>query len=285
MGALSRGVLSTPETGIPPRTNVLGVGIHALNLAQAVALIDSALSARRKGIVCATGVHGVTEARKDPAFRRILNDAFLNIPDSRPIFWVGRLEGFNQIAHIGGPELMLGVCEMSLLREYTHFLCGGNAGVAQELREALMRRFPGIKITGTYTPPFRPLNKDEQTELLQLVSQQKPDICWVGLSTPKQEKFMAEYLHKLDTTIMVGVGAAFDFHTGRVQDAPAWMKTAGLAWLHRLCREPKRLWKRYLKAIPRFLGEITLQLLKLRTYDLEAPSRSEQQLEKDTIAT
>jgi N-acetylglucosaminyldiphosphoundecaprenol N-acetyl-beta-D-mannosaminyltransferase len=259
------------EPRIPLRANVLGVGIHAVDVDHALALIDSALVHGRKGIVCATGVHGITEARKDPTFRALLNNAFLNIPDSRPTFWVGRLEGFRQIAHIGGPRLMLKVCEMSLLKGYKHFLYGGGAGVAQELRETLLQKFPGIKITGTYTPPFRPLNRDEEAELLHLVSQQKPDICWVGLSTPKQERFMAEYLDRLDTTVMIGVGAAFDFHTGRVKDAPQWMKTAGLAWVHRLCQEPRRLWKRYLKAIPRFLYEITLQLLKFKKYDLEVP--------------
>jgi N-acetylglucosaminyldiphosphoundecaprenol N-acetyl-beta-D-mannosaminyltransferase len=274
-----------PEIHIPLRANVLGVGIHALGVAEAVALIDSALAQGRKGIVCATGVHGITEARKDFRFRTLLNSAFLNIPDSRPTFWVGRLQGFRQMGHIGGPRLMLKVCEMSVTRGYTHFLYGGDVGVAQQLSEVLVRKFPGIKITGTYTPPFRPLNEDEQGELQHLVSRQKPDICWVGLSTPKQEQFMAEYLNKLDTTIMVGVGAAFDFHSGRAKDAPTWMKTAGLAWLHRLCREPKRLWKRYLNAIPRFLYEITLQLLKIRTYDLEAPSINERHLAKDTAST
>jgi N-acetylglucosaminyldiphosphoundecaprenol N-acetyl-beta-D-mannosaminyltransferase len=260
-----------PEIQIPPRANILGVGVHALSLEQAVAIIDSAISERRKGIVCATGVHGITEARQDPRFRALLNSAFLNIPDSRPTFWVGRLEGFRQIDHIGGPRLMLKVCEMSVKKGYTHFLYGGDLGVAQQLQRVLFRKFPGIKVTGTYTPPFRPLTHDEESDLLRLVSQQKPDICWVGISTPKQERFMAEYLNKLDTTVMIGVGAAFDFHTGRVKDAPQWMKSAGLAWVHRLCQEPRRLWKRYLKANPRFVYEVTLQLLRLKRYDLEVP--------------
>lgn len=180
---------------------------------------------------------------------------------------------------------MLKVCEMSLQKGYTHFLYGGDVGVAQQLGEVLLRKFPGIKIAGTYTPPFRPLNGDEEAELLRLVSQHKPDICWVGLSTPKQERFMAEYLHKLDTTVMIGVGAAFDFHTGRVKDAPQWMKTAGLAWVHRLCQEPRRLWKRYLKANPRFVCEITLQLLRLKSYDLEVPCSKQRHVTKDPATT
>jgi N-acetylglucosaminyldiphosphoundecaprenol N-acetyl-beta-D-mannosaminyltransferase len=272
-----------PEAQVPLRANVLGVGIHALDLGQAVALIDSAIAEGRKEFVCATGVHGVTEARKDPGFRALLNSAFLNIPDSRPIFWVGRLEGFRQIAHIGGPRLMLSICAQSVERGYTHFLYGGEAGVAQQLREILMQKFPGIKITGTYTPPFRGLNDKEEAELLRLLSLHKPDICWVGLSTPKQEKFMAEYLPKLDTRVMVGVGAAFDFHTGRVKDAPQWMKTAGLAWTHRLYQQPGRLWKRYLKANPRFVFEIALQLLKFRNYDLDSENRP--LLAKDAATT
>jgi N-acetylglucosaminyldiphosphoundecaprenol N-acetyl-beta-D-mannosaminyltransferase len=276
---------STLSAYIPPRANLLGVGIHALDVKQAVALIDSAIAEGKKGIVCATGVHGITEARRDPEFRSILNSAFLNIPDGRPAFWVGRIQGFKRMRHVGGPELMLSVCEMSVLKGYTHFLYGGDIGVAEQLRENLARKFPGINITGTYTPPFRPLNSDEKAELQDLLSQQKPDICWVGLSTPKQEFFMAEYLTQLDTIIMVGVGAAFDMHTGRIKRAPDWIKAAGLAWLHRLCQEPRRLWKRYLRANPQFLCQITLQLLGLRTYNLESPRRETHLSPKDPATT
>ena len=168
-----------------------------------------------------------------------------------------------------GPDLMLEVCEMSVREGYTHFLYGGSDGVAEQLSAALSRRFPGLRIVGTYNPPFRPLNQIEQEELSARVASVKPDIFWVGLSTPKQERFMSEYLPRLDTLVMVGVGAAFDLHTGRIQDAPAWVKQSGLQWLHRLGQEPRRLWKRYLYNNPRFVIKMTSQLLGLSKYPLQ----------------
>jgi N-acetylglucosaminyldiphosphoundecaprenol N-acetyl-beta-D-mannosaminyltransferase len=135
----------------------------------------------------------------------------------------------------------------------------------------LIRSFPGIEIAGTYTPPFRDLSSEEEASLIDQVSQSKPDITWVGLSTPKQERFMSKYLHRLQSTVMVGVGAAFDFHTGRIKDAPSWMKSSGLQWLHRLGQEPSRLWKRYLVNNCSFVSKLTLQLFRLRNYELRQP--------------
>jgi N-acetylglucosaminyldiphosphoundecaprenol N-acetyl-beta-D-mannosaminyltransferase len=160
------------------------------------------------------------------------------------------------------------MCALSVKRSYTHFLYGGGPGVTDDLARNLLRQFPGLKIVGTYTPPFRPLNKDEQKELLDHVHRVRPDIMWVGLSTPKQERFMAEFLPRLETQLMIGVGAAFDVHTGRIKDAPKWMKQMGLQWLHRLLQEPGRLWKRYLVNNPRFLWNITFQLLRIRKFEL-----------------
>jgi N-acetylglucosaminyldiphosphoundecaprenol N-acetyl-beta-D-mannosaminyltransferase len=163
---------------------------------------------------------------------------------------------------------MLEACAESVQSGYTHFLYGGNVGVAEQLKLNLEQRFPGLRVVGTYTPPFRPLNPAEQTELQELVARLKPDIFWVGLSTPKQERFMAEYLPQLSTKVMIGVGAAFDVHTGGIKDAPDWVKKAGLQWFHRLCQEPRRLWRRYLFNNPRFVVRIASQLLGLRKYEL-----------------
>jgi N-acetylglucosaminyldiphosphoundecaprenol N-acetyl-beta-D-mannosaminyltransferase len=150
----------------------------------------------------------------------------------------------------------------------THFFYGGAPGVADALKAAMQKRFPGVNITGTYCPPFRPLNPEEEQELSAMVAEKKPDLFWVGLSTPKQEKFMAAYLAKLDTTVMFGVGAAFDFHTGRMAEAPRWMMRCGLQWLHRLCSDPKRLWKRYGVIVPTYLFRIFLQRTGLKKYPL-----------------
>jgi N-acetylglucosaminyldiphosphoundecaprenol N-acetyl-beta-D-mannosaminyltransferase len=141
--------------------------------------------------------------------------------------------------------------------------------VAEELRDRLTARFPKLAVTGCYTPPFRPLNAAGEIQLQELVRAVRPDIFWVGLSTPKQEKFMAEFLPKLDVTLMIGVGAAFDFHAGRVRQAPHWMQRSGLEWFYRLCQEPRRLARRYLTNNPRFALKIAGQLAGLKKYPLE----------------
>ena len=261
-------VLSTTDLKIPC-ANLLGVGIHAVDMARTISLIEDALVCRRKYYVCATGVHGVMEANRDGELKSILNKSFLTVPDGKPTVWVGRIEGKAGIGHVGGPELMLEMCRVSQDKGYTHFLYGGKPGVAPALEAALQHRFPGIKIVGSYTPPFRALNPQEEAELDQTVQEAAPDIFWVGISTPKQEKFMFEYLPKLNTKMMIGVGAAFDFHSGKVKFAPLWMRESGLAWIYRLSQDPRRLWKRYLFNIPRFVWAITLQLLGLRSYPLE----------------
>jgi len=252
-----------------PRANVLGVGVSAIDLEVALNRITRALESKTKGYICVTGVHGVSEAQNDPAFRTILNRAFLNTPDGIPTVWVGRFQGFRRMDRVYGPDLMLDVCRYTAGRSFTHFFYGGAEGVAAELQRRLESRFPGISIVGTYTPPFRPLNPVESEELIRRVATLKPDIVWVGLSTPKQEKFMAEYWQKLDTTLMVGVGAAFDFHAGRVRQAPRWMQRSGLEWFYRLLCEPRRLWRRYFKNNPLFIIRILGQITGIRRYSLE----------------
>jgi N-acetylglucosaminyldiphosphoundecaprenol N-acetyl-beta-D-mannosaminyltransferase len=183
--------------------------------------------------------------------------------------WMGKLQGHKHMDRVYGPDLMVRLCERSRCAGYRHFLYGGGPGVALELKGCLEARFPGINIVGAYTPPFRPLTPEEESELAGIIAACKPDILWVGLSTPKQERFMAQYLDKLDATIFAGVGAAFDFHAGRVRQAPRWMQRSGLEWLFRLCCEPRRLWKRYLKNNPLFLFRAATQLSGLKTYPLD----------------
>jgi N-acetylglucosaminyldiphosphoundecaprenol N-acetyl-beta-D-mannosaminyltransferase len=253
----------------PARVNVLGVGLSALNLDSATAAVAQAVRHKTKGYICVTGVHGVSEAQADPTFRHILNRAFLNTPDGMPMVWMGRLQGFRDMSRVYGPDLMLRVCALSETEGFTHFFYGGGPGVAEELQQRLQQRFPKLRVVGTYTPPFRPLTSAEEEELARRVRDLKPDLFWVGLSTPKQEKFMAQYAPKLDATLFFGVGAAFDFHAGRVRQAPRWMQRSGLEWLFRLGCEPRRLWKRYFKNNPLFVGRAFCQLSGLRKYPLE----------------
>jgi N-acetylglucosaminyldiphosphoundecaprenol N-acetyl-beta-D-mannosaminyltransferase len=252
------------------RANLLGVGIHAVDMTRVVSLVEDSLASDSKHYICATGVHGIMEAQKDASLKTILNNAYLNVPDGKPTVWVGWMEHFAEMGHVGGPELMLEICRVSVSRGYTHFLYGGNPGVVDALSAALGRMFPGIRIVGVYTPPFRHLDTQEEADLTSMVARAIPDIFWVGISTPKQEKFMAEYLPKLDTKLMFGVGAAFNFHSGTVKFAPEWMRRAGLAWFFRLCHEPRRLWKRYLFSYPRFIWAVAMQLLGWRTWTLES---------------
>ena len=250
------------------RVNVLGVGISVLNLRTALAAIAGAVGARRKGYICVTGVHGVMEAQDDAALKKILNDAFLCTPDGMPMVWAGKLAGHRDMRRVYGPDLMLDICAWSETSGCKHFFYGGADGVAELLAQKLKAKFPKLAVVGCYTPPFRALTADEEAQLQAQVRAARPDILWVGLSTPKQEKFMAEYLPKLEVTLMVGVGAAFDFHAGLVSQAPRWIQRSGMEWFYRLCCEPRRLWKRYLRNNPLFILGVFGQLTRLKRYPL-----------------
>jgi N-acetylglucosaminyldiphosphoundecaprenol N-acetyl-beta-D-mannosaminyltransferase len=253
--------------------NVLGINVSAIDLDRAVEMADRWIAAENRGYICVTGVHGIMEAQSDSELRHILNNAFINAPDGMPMSWVGRLQGFNKMDRVFGPDLMASLCQISVERNYRHFLYGGESGVAELLKQRLESKFPGLQIVGTYTPPFRNLTDEEEEEIFRQVQELQPHILWVGLSTPKQERFMARYVDRLQVPLMVGVGAAFDYHTGRISDCSDWIKRAGLQWLHRLLQDPGRLWKRYLKNNPAFLWQIALQILKLKQYPQPANRR------------
>jgi N-acetylglucosaminyldiphosphoundecaprenol N-acetyl-beta-D-mannosaminyltransferase len=263
-GALNRGEWRFQDI---PRANVLGIGVSAINMDEAVEFSDCLIRENRRGYICVTGVHGVIEAQSDPDFRTILNSSFLTTPDGMPTVWVGRLQGFSRMRRVYGPDYMMELCAISVAKGYKHFLYGGKPGVAEHLGGVLTTKFPGLQVVGTFTPPFRSLTPVEENGFIAQVKEASPDIIWVGLSTPKQEKFMATYLDRLEVKLMVGVGAAFDIHTGEIKDAPQWMKHAGLQWAHRLIQEPKRLWKRYLINNPKFVWRVSLQLLGLHNFD------------------
>jgi len=229
---------------------------------------ETLLDSGGSGYICVTGVHGIIEAQSDPQFRAILNDSFLTTPDGMPTVWLGRLHGFDTMTRVYGPDYMLALCERSVEKGYRHFLYGGKSGVAEELRDELVRKYPGLQIVGTYTPPFRPLTADEEESLRRQIEESKADVLWCGLSTPKQERFMAAYRGRLPVKLMVGVGAAFDLLSGNLSEAPAWMKRNGLQWLYRLIKEPKRLWRRYLLNNPRFVWLVFLQELRIKNYRL-----------------
>lgn len=252
----------------PPRFNVLGVGLCALSLKKATALIIARSKERPAGYVCVTGVHGVIESLSSDDVRLIHNKAYLVTPDGMPMVWLGRLHGWSNVTRVYGPDLMLSVCDLGRTHGLRHFLYGGAEGVVAELQESLVERFPGLKIVGAFTPPFRPLDDAEVQTLKTKVEEANADIVWVGLSTPTQERFMADNFGHLSTGLLIGVGAAFDFHSGRKRQAPRWMQRSGLEWLFRLALEPRRLWRRYLVNNIVFAACIMLQLTGIRKYPL-----------------
>jgi N-acetylglucosaminyldiphosphoundecaprenol N-acetyl-beta-D-mannosaminyltransferase len=212
-------------------------------------------------------MHGIMEARHDASFRDILNCASMVVPDGMPLVWLGRLKGHPLKRRVYGPELMLDFCERSARKGFRHFFYGGGPGVANKLADDLSNRFPGLVIAGTSSPPFRNLTEGEEKELVNQISQAAPDILWVGLGTPKQERWMHEHSSRLGAPVLVGVGAAFDILSGEKKQAPAWMREHGLEWFFRLLQEPKRLWRRYILCGSEFLLCITLDFLGLRKFE------------------
>jgi len=251
---------------IAPAFRVVGVRVDAVQLPEAVARIKRWIDNRENGkYVAVTGMHGVAESRQDPRFREILNQAALVVPDGMPLVWLGRWHGHSLRRRVTGSELMLAFCRETGPGP-RHFFYGGATGVAEDLARQLHERF-NITVGGTYTPPFRSLTQAEEGDLTAQVEAAAPDVLWVGLSTPKQERWMSDHHLKLKIPVILGVGAAFDMNSGRLKRAPAWMRDSGLEWFYRLVSEPRRLWRRYLVTIPQSMWSISLELFHIRKFE------------------
>jgi N-acetylglucosaminyldiphosphoundecaprenol N-acetyl-beta-D-mannosaminyltransferase len=236
-----------------PRVDVLGVNISAVDLNGAVEEVGRWFDDDERHYVCVTGVHGVMESQRDPELLAIHNASGLTTPDGMPMVWSGWFAGHRSMDRVYGPDLMLDVCAEAARRGWRCYFYGGKEGVADVLASRLEERFPGLKVAGCYSPPFRPLTAEEDEAIVDRINSSAADLVWVGLSTPKQERWMAEHVDRLDAVALLGVGAAFDFHAGEVRQAPRWVQRSGMEWLFRLGQEPKRLWRRYLYNNPRFL--------------------------------
>ena len=247
---------------------VLGVRVDAVQIPSVVAQMEHWIQEHRQThYIAVTGMHGVTEARHNPAFREILNAADLVVPDGMPLVWLSRLRGHHLKRRVYGPELMFEFCQQTAAKGYRHFFYGGAPGVPEQLAAVLKSRFAGLQVAGTYSPPFRPLTTEEEKDVLATIAHAAPDVLWVGLSTPKQERWMYAHRRRLEVPVLVGVGAAFDLHTGRVRQAPPWMREHGLEWSFRLVQEPRRLWRRYLIYGSKFTWNVSLELLGLRQFE------------------
>lgn len=234
---------------------VLGTGVHVMNYSSAATHVAKWVfeHARPARYVLQANVNSLVSALEDGHYRKATLNATLSLPDGMPVVWLLRLKGHAIRERVYGPDLMLLLCAEAAKLGWRCFLYGGAPGVPEQLKRVLEARFPGINIVGTYSPPFRPLTPEEDAQICRMINAAKPDILWVGLGSPKQDMWMYEHRDKLDVSVMHGVGAAFDFLTGRVKQAPRWMMNMGLEWFWRLMIEPRRLWKRYTITNAKFL--------------------------------
>jgi N-acetylglucosaminyldiphosphoundecaprenol N-acetyl-beta-D-mannosaminyltransferase len=246
------------------RVDVLGVGISAVDTDMVIDEIARWIAEGEQHYVCVTGVHGVMESQRDPDLLRIHNEAGLAVPDGMPMVWASHYAGAPHVKRVCGPDLMLEVLRRAEVEGWSSFFYGGKEGVPEALCDRLRERFPALKVVGTYSPPFRPLTSEEDEAVCKMISDARPDLVWVGLSTPKQEAWMAAHQRRISAHAVLGVGAAFDFHTGLTKRAPLWMQRSGLEWFYRLVTEPRRLWRRYLRNNPEFMARIVMNRPRLR---------------------
>src|SRR6267142_2132220 len=253
--------------------HVLGVRIDALQISDVVAQMEEWIHDRGGcHSIAATGMHGTVEAQHDPSFKEALDSTDLVVPDGMPLVWLGRRRGHHLPRRVYGPDLMLEFCEKTAGRGYRHFFYGGEPGVPERVAESLKRRFPTIEVCGTFSPPMRLLDPEEDKEIAALISRAAPDVLWVGLGTPKQERWMHKHRDQLHVPVLVSVGAAFDILSGRRNQAPRWMRERGLEWLFRLLQEPRRLWRRYLIYGAEFIAYLAADRLR-RKISVQAGSR------------
>lgn len=247
------------------RRDVLGIPMAITDYAEAMDVMDQMVAERSPGWVVAAAVHVVMVAQKDPLTRKALTDAVITVPDGMPIVWAANMLGEDLPNRVYGPELMHRYCTRSVEHGHRVWLYGGrDQGALVQLALSLRKQHPGIRIVGGYSPPFRPLTDEENDTIADQINQARPDVLWVGIGVPKQERWMVQMRERLEVPVMCGVGAAFDFHAGRVSQAPRWMQERGLEWTYRIAQEPRRLLPRYLHTNPRFLAAFARQLMRER---------------------
>jgi N-acetylglucosaminyldiphosphoundecaprenol N-acetyl-beta-D-mannosaminyltransferase len=245
--------------------DLLGIPVAMTDYSETMDVMDGLIARNERGWVCAVAVHAVMVAQNDPEMRRALINSTLTVPDGMPLVWAANMLGEELENRVYGPELMSRYSDRCAESGHRVWLYGGrDQGSLVQLALSMRRKHPGIRIVGGYSPPFRELSEEEETALAAQINAHKPDVLWVGIGVPKQEKWMARMRERLDVPVMCAVGAAFDFHAGRISQAPGWMQDRGLEWTYRIAQEPRRLLPRYLYYNPRFLAAFSWQLLRER---------------------
>jgi N-acetylglucosaminyldiphosphoundecaprenol N-acetyl-beta-D-mannosaminyltransferase len=258
-------VVPAPQTPRVSQEAVLGVPLALTDYDQTLDWIDATIAQRRRGYICVAAVHTVMASREDPELRRAVIGADFTVPDGQPLVWAMNLLGHRLHSRVYGPELMQRACERAARTGVRMYLYGGrNQGALVQLALNLRTRFPGLQVVGGYAPPFRELSREEEDAVVDEINRSQAEVVWVGIGVPKQEKWMARMRDRLDAPVLVGVGAAFDFHAGLVPQAPDWMQRFGLEWAYRLAHEPRRLWKRYARYNPLFVLGFARQYLGFR---------------------
>ena len=249
------------------KINILGIDVNCENMNSSIHKIFRKINTSKANYICVTGAHGIVESLKDKILKNSYENSFLNVPDGMPCVWIGRMQGNRNMKRVYGPDLMINLIKESETTGHTHFFYGADENTLKKLKNNLLTKFPKLKIVGCFSPPFRALKNNEEIDFKNLISELSPDFMWIGLSCPKQEKYMFEHSfgkpYELNVKMMIGVGAAFDFHANNIKDAPDWVKNSGLQWLHRLIIEPRRLWKRYFYVVPKFIIFTFLQKMRL----------------------
>ena len=243
---------------------ILGVRIRCTNLTLACETIGDWVSEKAKTYVCVAPVSTIVDCQRNEGYKNIINQAGMVTPDGMPVVWLGKLKGSKVIQRTYGPDLMLALCEWGEDKGLKHFFYGGSEEVISILKNKLHEKFPGIKIAGTYSPPQMALDDIESPEVVAQINESQSDVIWVGLGSPKQDYWMYHHREAFHAPVMIGVGAAFDFLSGKKAQAPKWIQRSGLEWLFRLCCEPRRLWRRYLIGNSLFLYWLLKNALKAK---------------------
>jgi N-acetylglucosaminyldiphosphoundecaprenol N-acetyl-beta-D-mannosaminyltransferase len=263
MRTLSLAEPPSAANGVRTR-RILGIPVAMLDYEKAMDIMDAMVSGHERGYVCAVAVHALMVAQDDPEMHAALLGSTLILPDGMPLVWAANWLGEDLPDRIYGPELMRRYNERCAKQGHRVWLYGGrDEGWLAELRYSMRRRNPAINIVGGYARPFSPLTVEEEDAIVERINQARPDVLWLGIGAPNQEKWMARMRGRLDVPVMCGVGAAFDFHAGRISQAPEWMQKRGLEWMHRMAEEP-RLFPRYAYYNPRFIWALAGQLLRER---------------------